>query len=249
MKHLKILIGLLLIAALGVPGAVSATTPKVSTPAVADPEQEDDNSSLDSLIVQTESVSAPVSVSAAEKPVQVIATSSAFEALPEAPEPESAEPETSEAEAPAAPAAEASVNPNPPTAMRKKEPTQAAETPATVQAAKTAESPAAVQASAAESAAGNSVPILRPRDEHDLLTVGDFVYLSLPGSKTLAPNEKYLIYRSGAKYSPAAKHAWGSERIGKLEIWDISPQVVTGRIVAANDIIRKGDLVCLQEPR
>ncbi len=99
-----------------------------------------------------------------------------------------------------------------------------------------------------ESIKNNSVSITRPKDEHDLLTVGDFVYLPPPSFKTLTLNEKYLIYRVLAKSFLENNQGQWCERIGKLEIWEINPQIVTGRIVAASDIIKKGDLICLQDP-
>jgi hypothetical protein len=100
----------------------------------------------------------------------------------------------------------------------------------------------------AESIKNTSVSITRPRDEHDLLTVGDFVFLPPPGFKTLTLNEKYFIYRILDKAYLEKNPGQWCERIGKLEIWEINPQLVTGRIIAASDIIHKGDLICLQEP-
>jgi hypothetical protein len=93
----------------------------------------------------------------------------------------------------------------------------------------------------------NSIKISRQREDHLLITVGDVVFLPTPGFKTIRPQEKYFIYKKMKKRLPGigSRPLTWFEKVGKLKILEINNQLSIARVIAAHDIIEKGDVVYL----
>jgi len=93
----------------------------------------------------------------------------------------------------------------------------------------------------------NSIKISRQREDHLLITVGDVVFLPTPAFKTIRPEEKYFIYKKMEKRLSGigAKPLTWFEKVGKLKILEINNQLSIARVIAAHDVIKKGDWVYL----
>ncbi len=93
----------------------------------------------------------------------------------------------------------------------------------------------------------NSIKISRQREDHLLITVGDVVFLPTPAFKTIRPEEKYFIYKKMEKRFSGigAKPLTWFEKVGKLKILEINNQLSIARVIAAHDVIKKGDWVYL----
>jgi hypothetical protein len=95
----------------------------------------------------------------------------------------------------------------------------------------------------------NAIRIIHQSSNHLLITVGDTVYLANLLSKTLRRNDKYFIYRlmkNNFSEFGLSEMRW-YEKIGKLKIIDGSGPITVARIIAAHDVIQKGDAVLLQK--
>lgn len=92
----------------------------------------------------------------------------------------------------------------------------------------------------------NFVPIMRQAEDHLLITVGDTVYLPAPGLITLKTQDTFNIYKVVKQTDTGAGPADWLEQVGKLKIVASLDELTIGRVIAARDIIRKGDFVLLR---
>jgi hypothetical protein len=91
------------------------------------------------------------------------------------------------------------------------------------------------------------VNIIKQRDNHLLITVGDVVYLTPAKRKRLSKNDRFLIYKyvQRANTSVRAKALDWFEEVGELRILECDDQLSIGLVIAARDIIQQGDVVYL----
>ncbi len=91
------------------------------------------------------------------------------------------------------------------------------------------------------------ISIVRQVEDHQLITLGDLVYLAASRQSVLRDGEIYPIYQSldRAIGQPAAGSTGWLKQVGKLEILGGQEGLTIGRVVAARDIIQAGDQILL----
>lgn len=90
----------------------------------------------------------------------------------------------------------------------------------------------------------SSVAIAKEEDDQILITVGDKVYLPVPSFKALRVKNDYNIYTGTRKkiFNRQPDTMW-YRKVGKLKVIAVNDLYVLGVVMAANDVIRKGDVV------
>lgn len=89
-----------------------------------------------------------------------------------------------------------------------------------------------------------SVAIGREEDNQLMITVGDKVYLPIPTFKTPQVRDAYTIFKGSKKriFRNQPEGYW-YKKIGKLKVIEVTNLYVLGVVMAANDVIEKGDVV------
>jgi len=91
------------------------------------------------------------------------------------------------------------------------------------------------------------VSIIGQREDHLLITVGDIVYLTSSHSREVRKDERLYIYKYTKHTFPHIQpepFEW-FEEVGILKILESNEKLSVGRVIAARDIIQKGDVIFL----